>query len=270
MNETDQRPRPAQDHDARRPPSSSAAFSCTSCRAASTASDITASSPARFALTTSSAPGNCSPRQRMRPSVRAPRPTVEAEDVLACAPLPVLRRPDDHRRDVRRPAPCAIAVAEPDQDRHLMTVATHPASHRRSLSPPAARRNTNAMSARCPQSSSDRCEPATTPRISPTENARRRRLARRTWLPTATHATKTNALQASNPHSSRPPNQPPTSPRFPPWEAFKRRPPPRPTVAKGRRPKPLRLSARSRKRRLGFDPKPGPPDRFRPGRSATE
>ena len=67
---------------------------------------------------------------------------------LACAALPLLRRPDDHRRDVRRAAPLALAVAEPDQDRHLMTVAAHPASHRRSPSPPAARRNTSATPAR--------------------------------------------------------------------------------------------------------------------------
>ena len=43
---SDRRPRPAQDHDARRRTSSSAAFSSTCCRAASTASDITACSPA--------------------------------------------------------------------------------------------------------------------------------------------------------------------------------------------------------------------------------
>ena len=34
--------------------------------------------------------------------------------------LPVLRRPDDHRRDVRRRSARTIASAEPDQDRHLM------------------------------------------------------------------------------------------------------------------------------------------------------
>jgi hypothetical protein len=39
-----------------------------------------------------------------------------------------------------------------------MTVAMHPASHRRSLSPPAPRRNTNAIFARCPQSLPDRRE----------------------------------------------------------------------------------------------------------------
>jgi hypothetical protein len=39
-----------------------------------------------------------------------------------------------------------------------MTVAMGPASHRRSLSPPAPRRNTNAMFARSPQSLPDHCE----------------------------------------------------------------------------------------------------------------
>ena len=67
---------------------------------------------------------------------------------LACAALPLLRRPDDHRRDVRRAASLAFAVAEPDQDRQLMTVAPHPAAHRRSPPPPAARRNTSATPAR--------------------------------------------------------------------------------------------------------------------------
>ena len=110
-----------------------------------------------------------------RPSSRAPRPTVEAEDLSPCAPLPVLRRPDDHRRDVRRPAPCAIAIPEPDQDRHLMTVATHPASHRRSPPPPAARRNTSAMPARGRQSSFDRRANASLPHIVAIENSRRRR-----------------------------------------------------------------------------------------------
>ena len=61
------RPRPAQDYDARTPPSSSAAFSCTSCRAASTASAITASiAGAVRGRTTSSAFANCSPPPRSR------------------------------------------------------------------------------------------------------------------------------------------------------------------------------------------------------------
>ena len=50
----------------------------------------------------------------------------------------------------------AVAVAKPDQDRQLMTVAPHPAAHRRSSPPPAARRNTSATPARGRQSSCDR------------------------------------------------------------------------------------------------------------------
>ena len=37
-------------------------------------------------------------------------------NTFACAPMPVLRRPDDHHRDVRGRAPWAIAIAEPDED----------------------------------------------------------------------------------------------------------------------------------------------------------
>ena len=39
----------------------------------------------------------------------------------ACAAMPMLRRPHDHHRNLRRRAPCALAIADPDQDRHLMT-----------------------------------------------------------------------------------------------------------------------------------------------------
>src|SRR5208283_5100341 len=153
---------------------------------------------------------------------------------FACAPLPVLRRPDDRRRDVRRPAPRTIAIPEPDQDRLLMTHATHPASHRRSPPPPAARRNTSAMSAGGRQSSFDRCE-----RLAP--------------------ASKTAAVGASAENAERGPLPTPRSPavRDPqiPIVALAKRPRPSrgfllgrlssagpgrgPTVAKGRRPKPF-------------------------------
>ena len=59
---------------------------------------------------------------------------------------------------IRRAAPRAIAISSWHEDRHLMTVAMHPASHRRSPPPPAARRNKSAMSAGGRQSSFDRCE----------------------------------------------------------------------------------------------------------------
>ncbi len=63
--------------------------------------------------------------------------------------MSVLRRPDDHHRNVRRRAPCAFISAEPDQDRHFMTTITVlPASQRRSASLPTARR---ALSSQPPQ-----------------------------------------------------------------------------------------------------------------------
>src|SRR6516165_4268957 len=72
--------------------------------------------------------------------------------------MPPVRRPNDPCRNLRRRAPCAIGAAEPDQDRHLMTIVTHPAPHPPSPPPPAARRNTSPMSPRGRQSPSDRCE----------------------------------------------------------------------------------------------------------------
>ena len=126
----DQRPRPAQDHDARRgrvhPPLSPA-------RAAERLPPHPPLRPVRW--------------RRSRPQHRARPPSArraeaspkrsraeadsETETRFASAPMPLLRRPDDHRRDVRRRAPGAPAVADPDQDRHLMTVAALPASQRR-------------------------------------------------------------------------------------------------------------------------------------------
>ena len=50
-------------------------------------------------------------------------------NAFACAPMPVLRRPDDRHRDVRRPRPARSPPPIPDQDRHLMIVAALPASH---------------------------------------------------------------------------------------------------------------------------------------------
>ena len=71
--------------------------------------------------------------------------------------MSVLRRPDDHRRNVRRRAPCAFFSADPDQDRHLMiAIAVLPASQRRSASLPAARRSRRALSSQRPQTLSKR------------------------------------------------------------------------------------------------------------------
>ena len=221
----DQRTRPAQDHDARRPASSSAAFSCTCCRAASTASATTACSPPRFALRTSSAPDTCSPRPRSRPRVRPlARPTATLEPTSSFALLPVLRRPDDRRRDLRRAAPRAVPIAEPHQDRHLMTDATHPASQRRSLSPPAARRNKSAMSARGQPVFPRPMRTLRARASSPSETASRRRFRREhrehRWPPTP----RSPAVRDPQIPIVALAKRSPTSPRFPPWEAFERRP----------------------------------------------
>ena len=110
--------------------------------------------------------------------------------------MPLLRRPDDHRRDLRRRAPCAIAIAEPDQDRHLMTVVTHSASQRRSLSPPAARRSTTAL---------------TSPR--PTVRSRRRADAKPAHAHNRTRSS--SAVPADKTARHWPPRQPPRSLRDP-------------------------------------------------------
>ena len=55
-----------------------------------------------------------------RPSARLPRPTARAKP-FDCVQVSLLRRPDDHRRNVRWRETNAPTIAE-DQDRHLMTV----------------------------------------------------------------------------------------------------------------------------------------------------
>ena len=51
----------------------------------------------------------------------------------------------------------ARSPTDPDQDRHLMTIATLPAAQPRFSSPPAARRSRNATSSRPPKTLSSRC-----------------------------------------------------------------------------------------------------------------
>jgi hypothetical protein len=76
---------------------------------------------------------------------------------FAGASMSVLRRPHDHRRDIRRRAPRALAIVDPDQDRHLMIdAALLSASQCRSPSLPAARRNIRALSSTARQSFSQR------------------------------------------------------------------------------------------------------------------
>ena len=101
----------------------------------------------RFSAT-SSASANCSRR------APAPRPALAGRprrNIFPFAPVCLLRRQDDHRRNLRRHAPRTLTIADPDQDRHLMTAVTLPAAHRRFSSPPAARRSSKAMSSPPPQ-----------------------------------------------------------------------------------------------------------------------
>src|SRR5271165_6631958 len=147
----DQRPRPDQGHDARRrrvhPPLSPAR----------PAERLPPHPPLRPHRRHGS-----SPQHRARPPIaRRARALVSRSGLghrrtFASAPLPLLRRPDDHRRNLRRRAPCALAIADPDQDRHLMTVASLPPAQRRSPSPPTARWSRNAMSSKRPQTLSKR------------------------------------------------------------------------------------------------------------------
>ena len=78
-------------------------------------------------------------------------------NTFICAPMPVLRRPNDHRRDVRRRAPRTVSTAKPDQDRHLMIdVVLLSASQRRFFPPPAARRSSKPLLAQDRESLSKR------------------------------------------------------------------------------------------------------------------
>jgi hypothetical protein len=100
-------------------------------------------------------------RQLLDAAENAPQPSRPEADSQAEDVSPARRYPCCGGRMIivemfEGPRP-AIAMSEPDQDQHLMTVATHP-SHRRSSLRPAARRNTSAMSARSRQSSFHRCE----------------------------------------------------------------------------------------------------------------
>ena len=87
---------------------------------------------------------------------RARRGRQRDRNTFACAPMPLLRRPDDHHRDVRRSAPHALPIANPDQDRHLVIITALPASQRRSLSLPTARRSTRALTSPRPKIRSKR------------------------------------------------------------------------------------------------------------------
>jgi hypothetical protein len=153
---------------------------------------------------------------------------------LACTTLPVLRRPDDRRRDVRRAAPLAFPAAGPDQDRQLMTVAPHAPAHRRSPSPPPhAPEHERDARARSPVL------------LRPTRTSRSRASSPSKTAAAAASAETADRRRPPTPRSEavRDPQIPigaldkrsPTSPRFPPWEAFGRRPRRTSNRRKGRR-----------------------------------
>ncbi len=183
----DQRPRPAQDHDARRrrvhPPLSPA-------RAAKRLPSHPPLRPVRR--------NGSSAQHRARPPTaccvrglapkRARRGRQRDRNTFACAPMPVLRRPDDHHRDVRRSAPRALPLANPDQDRHLMIIAALPASNRLSPSPhpPAGAGGRRPLEVVSPPPTA---APAPGPRILATELARHHRFRRQDSAPPAPAAT---------------------------------------------------------------------------------
>src|SRR5271166_1064389 len=217
-----QRPRPAQDNDARgrrvHPPFSLA-------RAAQRLPPHPPLRPVRR--------HGPSPQHRARPPSarraqglapeRERRGRQRGRRRFVSPPMPMLWRPDDRRRNVRGPAPRTLPTAKPDQDRHLMTVAAHPASQTRSRSLPTARRSRRPTSSR----------PNSIVIIVSAAKIARHRPPRR-------HARAVRDPQI--PIARARPSRAPSCPRFPPWEGFERRPqtahdrPPR-----GRRPKPFTI-----------------------------
>ena len=166
--------------------------------------------------------------------------TARPKQLRLCV-VPVLRRLVDHCRNLRRRAPRALAIVDPDQDRRVMTVAALPAAQRRFPSPPAARRSRKAMSSQGRRSSSKRRVHAKPAHDRPRKPCRLR-FHREQCAPPAAEAPTTLRPRPQNPHRSRcaQPNSAPPYPRFPPYEAFGRRPRPEPRApAKGRRPKPF-------------------------------
>jgi Putative transposase len=67
-----------------------------------------------------------------------PKPDGGTDPVDGAHKMPLLRRPDDRHRNLRRRAPRATGLALSDQDRHLMTIMTQLfAPQFRSPSPPS-------------------------------------------------------------------------------------------------------------------------------------
>ena len=77
-------------------------------------------------------------------------------NTFARASMPLLRRPNDHHRNLRRRPPGPAAIPVPDHDRLLMTIAALSPSQRRFSSPPAARQSRKPISSQARQSFSKR------------------------------------------------------------------------------------------------------------------
>ena len=96
-------------------------------------------------------------RVRGRARALAGRGRQRDRNSFACTSMSVLRRPDDHRRNIRRRAPGPVFSTDPHQDRHFMiAIAILPASQRRSASRPAAPRSRRALPSHRPQTLSKR------------------------------------------------------------------------------------------------------------------
>ena len=149
---------------------------------------------------------------------RSPKPCSRAS-------MSLLWRPHDRHRNFRRRAPCALAFTEPDQDRHLMSDgAVLTPSQRPSSSTPANRRKRPALSARRPQTLTNR-------RTHAVPSSRRRRPSPLT----SSKLTKSRASGSRTDTRAQPcdrqipigrarPDRASSGPRFPPWQAFERRP----------------------------------------------
>src|SRR5271166_803937 len=190
-----QRPRPAQDNDARgrrvHPPFSLA-------RAAQRLPPHPPLRPVRR--------HGPSPQHRARPPSarraqglapeRERRGRQRGRRRFVSPPMPMLWRPDDRRRNVRGPAPRTLPTAKPDQDR------IPPRKPDRARFRPRAgaggRRPLEVVSP------SPIAAPAPAPRILATELDRHHRFRRQDCAPPAPAPTRPSRPRSSNPHSSRP------------------------------------------------------------------
>jgi hypothetical protein len=162
----------------------------------------------------------------------------------------------------------ALVIADPDQDRHLMTIAALPAAQRRSSSSPTTRRSTNPMSSRPPQTLSSRRAHTRRSHPRPRKSASCSLL---TITPAAFHLRRHMAIppRPQNPHSSRPAKPPLFLSAV--WLSDAGPAPSRCSPAKGRRPKPFSeadIVDRGRVRRSGR--KGAYAGRLRKDRSASQ